>query len=188
MIEVHLDGSFNMSRAGAAQFRSSSRRLRAHDLERGPDRQLRTGQLHRRQARLVALSAPSRSTCSASTSARTASHRSRAGHGQHHSPRPKPPTGAVARCRADDARADRPDGGRSWADARRGIFGQMFGRCARTRSCSSANRARFGRFIAVTAGRPTRSRNSSRARSVRRSRHSSAPTDVFSWVPGVKLS
>ena len=47
VISVHLNGSFNMSRACADAFpRAEFRQLRAHDLDLGPDRQFRPGQLH----------------------------------------------------------------------------------------------------------------------------------------------
>ena len=52
VIAVHLNGSFNMSRAVAGAFpRAEFRRLRAHDLDLRPDRQFRPGQLHGGQAR-----------------------------------------------------------------------------------------------------------------------------------------
>ncbi len=47
VIGVHLHGSFNMSRACATHFREqNSGALRAHDLDLGPGRQFRPGQLH----------------------------------------------------------------------------------------------------------------------------------------------
>ena len=47
VINVHLHGSFNMSRACAGAFpRAAVRRLRAHDLDLGAGRQFRPGQLH----------------------------------------------------------------------------------------------------------------------------------------------
>ena len=52
VIAVHLNGSFNMSRAVAGHFREQgSGCLRAHDLDLRPDRQFRPGQLHGGQAR-----------------------------------------------------------------------------------------------------------------------------------------
>ena len=57
--------------------RAAVRRLCAHDLDLGPDRQFRPGQLHGGEARHCrACRAASRSTCSASMCARTASRRS----------------------------------------------------------------------------------------------------------------
>jgi NAD(P)-dependent dehydrogenase (short-subunit alcohol dehydrogenase family) len=52
VIKVHLYGSFHVSRAAAPHFKDQgSGSYRAHDLDLGPDRQLRPGQLQRRQAR-----------------------------------------------------------------------------------------------------------------------------------------
>ena len=52
VIMVHLHGSFNMSRACADAFpRAELRRDDPHDLDLGPDRQFRPGQLHGGEAR-----------------------------------------------------------------------------------------------------------------------------------------
>ena len=52
VINVHLHGSFIMSRACAGAFpRAEIRQLRAHDLDLGPRRQFRPGQLHGGEAR-----------------------------------------------------------------------------------------------------------------------------------------
>ena len=79
VIAVHLNGSFFVSRAAAEHFRKQeSGAYRAHDQHLGADRQFRPGQLLGRQARhRRRCRSRSRSTCSATTCAPTASHRSR---------------------------------------------------------------------------------------------------------------
>ncbi len=75
VIKVHLYGAYYVSRAAANVFKDQeSRRPRPHDLHLRADRQFRAGELLGRQARhRRALANPSRSTCSATTSAPTAS-------------------------------------------------------------------------------------------------------------------
>ncbi len=78
VLAVHLNGSFNMSRACAAHFREqNSGAYRAHDLDLGPGRQFRPGQLHGGEARHHGTVARDRARHgSASRCARTASRRS----------------------------------------------------------------------------------------------------------------
>ena len=78
VLDVHLNGSFNMSRACAGAFpRAEFRRLRAHDLDLGRWSAISARPITwRRSSASWGCRARSRSTCSASRCARTASRRS----------------------------------------------------------------------------------------------------------------